>query len=584
MKLLRLPYPHGLSFDGPMAALVKRELRMTLRDGRNFFWVALVLGVMTLAGAAFFQFIAGSNMSDPNFGLRIGEAAFQAYTQLLFLSAMLLIPAVAATAVCIDRQKGELDALLLTHITPEKYLIAKALCILCRFGILTVATFPFVGLMFFFSGLEAARFLSLLFVLALSAASSAMAGLLCSSAFRRPVHALLATVALVFVIQFGVARCTFHIYDFIFPNPSGELIPPVPWVINFCRATVLPLRVFLESQFNLTPGIYIIAIAYHTLAIVLFAALARRFVVRPVTPTPRHDAHPIDIADLLNARRLSFPYYLLDPRRRRPLIGDRQNPIFVREAQAGFAESAPWRIRTTIAFGIGAVLMSTLYALYGDEGPRTTSPRYTPTMLQGLLLLSLMPIFVAPAMAKEFESKNISALRTTLLKPRQIALGKLHAAVVAMAPLGAGLLLGTLPLLVMDYPPLLKDLGTLSATFPYILSVVVLAAWGSRKTSTSLVLGYSAGLMALVGLPYLSTFVIEFLVPQYLTLPIDDVGASSFLSPVLARIHVHDTERVGLEVSGAREYLMWNQIIFASLTFPLLLIAYGRFRWQFCRS
>ena len=205
-------------------------------------------------------------------------------------------------------------------------------------------------------------------------------------------------------------------------------------------------------------------------------------------------------------------------------------------------------------------------------------------MLQGLLLLSLMPIFVAPAMAKEFESKNISALRTTLLNPHQIVLGKLHAAVVAMAPLGAGLLLGTLPLLVMDYPPLLKDLATLSTTFPYILSVVVLAAWGSRKTSTSLVLGYSAGLMALVGLPYLSTFVIEFLVPQYLTLPIDDVGASSFLSPVLARIHVHDTERVGLEVTGAREYLMWNQIIFASLTFPLLLIAYGRFRWQFCRS
>ena len=578
MKLLRLPYPHGLSLDSPMAALVKRELRMTLRDGRNFFWVALVLGVMTLAGAAFSQFIAGTSMSDPNFGLRIGEAAFQAYTQLLFLSAMLLIPAVAATAVCLDRQKGELDALLLTHITPEKYLIAKALRILSLFGILTVATLPFSALMFFYSGLETVRFLSLLYVLVLSAISSAMAGLLCSSAFRSQVHALLATVALVLMIQYGIGLCFFHTFQSIFGNPADF------WGLDFCNATALPLLMSVDGDYIFTPFVYTIATTYHVLAVALFFALARRFVVRPVTPTPRHDAHPIDNTDLLNARRRKFPYYLLDPRRRRPLIGDRQNPIFVREAQAGFAGSAPWRIRTTIAFGIGAVLMSTLYVLYGDDGPRTTSPRYTPTMLQGLLLLSLMPIFVAPAMAKEFESKNISALRTTLLKPREIALGKLHAAVTAMAPLGGGLLLGTLPLLVMDYPPLLKDLGTLSATFPYILSVVVLAAWGSRKTSTSLVLGYSAGLMALVGLPYLSTFVIEFLVPQYLNLPIDDVGASSFLSPVLARIHVHDTERVGLEVSGAREYLMWNQIIFASLTFPLLLIAYGRFRWQFCRS
>ena len=561
-----------------MVALVKRELRMTLRDGRNFFWVALVLGVMTLAGAAFSQFIAGTNMSDPNFGLRIGEAAFQAYTQLLFLSAMLLIPAVAATAVCLDRQKGELDALLLTHITPEKYLIAKALRILSLFGILTVATLPFSALMFFYSGLETVRFLSLLYVLALSAISSAMAGLFCSSVFLRAVHALLATAALLFMLQFGNGFCMFHALNSILGYPADSWHPIV------CEGMVIPTILAFWGGFTYSSGIYLSATVYHALATALFFALARRFVVRPVTPTPRHDAHPIDIADLLNARRLSFPYYLLDPRRRRPLIGDRQNPIFVREAQAGFAGSAPWRIRTTIAFGIGAVLMSTLYVLYGDDGPRTTSPRYTPTMLQGLLLLSLMPIFVAPAMAKEFESKNISALRTTLLKPREIALGKLHAAVTAMAPLGGGLLLGTLPLLVMDYPPLLKDLGTLSATFPYILSVVVLAAWGSRKTSTSLVLGYSAGLMALVGLPYLSTFVIEFLVPQYLNLPIDDVGASSFLSPVLARIHVHDTERVGLEVSGAREYLMWNQIIFASLTFPLLLIAYGRFRWQFCRS
>lgn len=578
MKLLRLPYPRDLSFDSPMAALVRRELRMTLRDGRNFFWVALVLGVMTLAGAAFSQFIAGTNMSDPNFGLRIGEAAFQAYTQLLFLSAMLLIPAVAATAVCLDRQKGELDALLLTHITPEKYLIAKALRILSLFGILTVATLPFSALMFFYSGLETVRFLSLLYVLVLSAISSAMAGLLCSSAFRSQVHALLATVALVLMIQYGIGLCFFLTFQSIFGNPADF------WGLDFCNATALPLLMSVDGDYTFTPVVYSIATTYHLLMFALFFALARRFVVRPVTPTPRHDAHPIDNTDLLNARRCKFPYYLLDPRRRRPLIGDRQNPIFVREAQAGFAGSAHWRIRTTIAFGIGAVLMSTWYVLYGDEGPRTTSPRYTPTMLQGLLLLSLMPIFVAPAIAKEFESKNISALRTTLLKPRQIALGKLHAAAVAMAPLGAGLLLGALPLLVMDYPPLLKDLATLSATFPYILSVVVLAAWGSRKTSTSLVLGYSAGLMALVGLPYLSTFVIEFLVPRYLTLPIDDVGASSFLSPVLARIHVHDTERVGLEVSGAREYLMWNQIIFASLTFPLLLIAYGRFRWQFCRS
>lgn len=175
-------------------------------------------------------------------------------------------------------------------------------------------------------------------------------------------------------------------------------------------------------------------------------------------------------------------------------------------------------------------------------------------------------------------------LRTTLLKPPEIALGKLRAALTSLAPLAAGLLLGTLPLFATGYPPVNADLVALAVAIPYTIAVVAAATWGARKTGTSLMLGYGAALSALVGLPYLSTFFIEFFVPTYFTLPIDDAGAASFLSPLLARVYVHNTERFGFEVAGARTYLARNQISFALLSIPLLLIAYGRFRWRYDRS
>jgi len=578
LRLPPLPYPHWPAFNSPMAALLQCELRMSLRDGRNFLRVAVLLGVMTIAGVAFALFISEANVDDPDFGRRFGSVAFEAYAQLLFFCAALLIPVAAATAICLDRQRGELDALLLTRITPGGYLAAKALRILCRFGILIVATFPFTGLMFFFSSLEVPSFLSVLFVLTLAAASSVMAGLFCSSVFRRTVHALLATAALLFMLHFGIGLCVFHALEPIFSDPADA------WYPILCDVMVLPIIIAVGGDLAFTPGIYLSALAYHALTFTLFAVLARRNILRPMSPTPRLDDHPIDNSEVLNARRRTFPYYLLDPRRRRPLIGDRQNPIYVRELQADLTGHVRLRVFIAMVFGVGAALMSVWYVLYGGEGPRGYLPRMTPTMIQGIFLISVIPIFVAPAMAREFESDSISTLRTTLLGPREIALGKLRAALTALTPLAAGLLLGTLPLFAAGYPPVAADLGALAAAIPYTIAIVAAATWTARKTITSLMWGYGAALGALVGIPYVSTFFIEYFVPTYFTLPIDDPGAASFLSPLLARIYIHDTARFGFEVAGARAYLAWNQIGFALLTLPLLLIAYGRFRWRYDRS
>lgn len=578
MKLLRLPYPHGVAFNSPMAALVLCELRMASRDGRNFLWVAVLLGVMTIAGVAFSLFISDANVDDPDFGRRFGSVAFQAYAQLLFFCAALLIPVAAATAICLDRQRGELDALMLTRITPGSYLAAKAFRILCRFGILIVTTFPFAGIMFFFSSLEIPSFLTVLFVLALAAISSVMAGLFCSSVFRHSLHALLATAALLFMLHFGNGFCTFHAFDSILSHPADT------WHPILCDVMVLPIFIAIRGEFTFSPVVYLSALAYHALFFALFAWLARRFVVRSMSPTPRLDDYTIDNTDVLNARRRTFLYYLLDPRRRRPLIGDRQNPIYVREVQADLTGRVRLRVLMALVFGVGASFMSIWYLLHGGEGPRNFIPRLTPTILQGIFLVGVIPIFVAPAMAREIESGSMCALRTTLLDPREIALGKLCAALVALAPLAVGLLLGTLPLLAAGYPPVAADLGALAATMPFTVALVAAAAWSARKTITSLMLGYGAALGALVGIPYVSTFIIEYFVPTYFTLPIDDAGAASFLSPLLARIYVHDTARFGFEVAGGRTYLACNQIGFALLTLPLLLIAYGRFRWRYDRS
>ena len=209
----------------------------------------------------------------------------------------------------------------------------------------------------------------------------------------------------------------------------------------------------------------------------------------------------------LEARRKRFPYYLIDPLRQRAPIGDRQNPILVRELRWGITPRATRAIRTfyvsTFFLGMAGLLLAWPVPLLPLNNFDDSIAVFAAIQI-GLVLL-LGPLLMAPGFAKEHERGNIDMLRTTLLAPYQILDGKLAAGLIELAPLLLAMgISGCLVFLLVAVSG--HSVGTIVACYPTLavalwvsLCAGLFASLMTRRTGVAIILSYGAMLLLLGG-------------------------------------------------------------------------------------
>ncbi len=145
-------------------------------------------------------------------------------------------------------------------------------------------------------------------------------------------------------------------------------------------------------------------------------------------------AKPVDDEALLATRRKRFPYYLIDPLKRKKQIEDGQNPVFLKEFRWGMLGRLSFLVRASYAaLLLNVLVVSTLLIA-------TASTRMYDSMSVLYLILTCLSCligagFLANTLTKEVEQHNLDMLRMTLLTPRQIILGKLSAGAITATPL-----------------------------------------------------------------------------------------------------------------------------------------------------
>ena len=450
----------------PDHPILRKELLTRLRSGRTF--VALGLWIVMSCAAMGFGWTRGSTATWPRARIKVMtqvrwasqparwqqssvrtpklvQAAFYftVFGQLLLAAAV--APAFAVGAFTVERKAGTHDLLLTTPISPLSMAVAKLLSCTCVMVLLVVSSLPALSMVLLFGGVDGTELLLSAGVVVVAVILFSAIGLFWSAWRRTTVQAALASYL---VIGF-IAGLTFA-PDTILRRPSKvfrrpttilrvfrkrECVEDTVWVSPF---SVALLVADARGQTRIVaPAVS--ALLAQTLAAIVLTALSSFGVRRTREPTRPRGEGLIADGEKLRERRTQFPYYLIDPLRRRSQIADGANPVFVRELRATLFRSGATWVRIFYASIIVHLTLVPCLLVYADLESR----RYLGNIaiVQCLILACLAPVATAGALAREREGGTLDMLRTTLLSGTRLIWGKVLASLACGALILAGALL-----------------------------------------------------------------------------------------------------------------------------------------------
>ncbi|MEX2016221.1 MAG: ABC transporter permease [Candidatus Hydrogenedentales bacterium] len=562
----------------PAWVLVKREFVSTLRGGRAFVLVLLVTIIAAL-------FVVSSWPVTDQVGNSL-EAAGWASRDLMYtfvigllIGSMIFVPAYAAGGIVSERERGTYDLLATSLLRPRSILLGKLGNALGFFLFLLVALAPIFCVSFFLVGIDVFEYARAIALVIATALACAALGLLCSVRYRRSFSAIIAAFVGMLALYAGPLILLLLVLSFLdffelnrvpaFGGPLEELAQIVspPFVLMSLFSGVLSTWDFALALF------YELAVAG------LCLSLAYRRLRKPLEPPAVEQRKPIDDEAELVRRRKSFPFYLIDPLRRKAAIEDNRNPMLVRELRWGLFNRGTVLIRVFYCAFVVYFFISVGGSFIGDV--REFAVLFV--MIQIVLTILVAPALIANSLTKEYELRNADMLRMTLLRPREIILGKWFAGALSLAPMLMAAVLTTVPLLytnIDEWETLIAGYGTLIVSALTCLSLGLFASLLTRRTAPALAITYVLGFIVFIGLALGFDWLMGSL---GLGGAFDWLGA--YLSPIL--VFYENSWDVGIGRFRTDE-VAWNYwligtVIWAGVNFLILAITvagYHRYRMR----
>ncbi len=480
--------------------VIVRETVQGLRRRRSVVWAALYLGALagTLAGIWPEQQVYSLAAQSSRSLVAILASA-------LLLATLLLAPAFSAVAIVGEKERRTYDLLFATLLRPHELAIGKTLSSLALLAIFTALSFPFFAAAFFLGAVSVAEAALIYGLVLATGAGAALLGLAISSVARDSHTALIRAYGA--LLGWLVA-----------PWAVGAIVAGMrpAWAVQalYIRAAS-PLAALLSVLLpaagapvgsGLTPPWLLFLRWTGFAAAALFLFLVAQFHRRPVEP--RRAERVIDDRRELNRRRFRFPFYLVDPQRRKRLLSDWANPIFAREMRARAMGGGVWLIRglyLCLAFSaLLVILLAGQVAGYSPDGLKAIALAFQ----IGLVAL-LGPALTASAITREVEAGLFDPLRMTRLGPFALLAGKFQVALLFVLLL----LVGAAPLWAVVYVMELNTIreiliagGVILATVLFAIQAGLFASVYARHTSAAAAFAYALvfAVVAATLAPYLA--------------------------------------------------------------------------------
>lgn len=529
-----------------MGAVVNRELVRLLRRPRA---LGLVGFVVVAAVTTVLSLYPDADMS-PAALREASQHIFAAVTGVLFVSAVLLLPPVAASSLVLEREQDTYALLWLTLLGPWGIVISKALNAVGYYLLMACAVLPVMCISAFLIGVDVPLVVFAFLTVIATAVSSASIGVVCSAVGQSTTGAIFASYAVIFLVLVGYMLPLYivrFVLSLLVPSTYEWLLLNVTDFLFFASpvsslGTIISDPASVAGKFSapITALVAQVAVAFGATAYaarILARPSEKRMYLNPIgvgregnqaRPLQRENAQqrsspyalrdvppPLPRAAVPQPRVVDIEYLYEAPLPLWPPVRDEVNPMFARELIQLRLDTRVTGPRAAILFLVGAVIFGTSFliavgTMSGGETLRLTQI-WVNLGLFGAVVLA--PVATSARWARERENETFDMLRMTTLTPREIVSGKALAAIRASYQFAVSLfvvsfpaafgLLGGLDSIVL----FVAGLPTVAVTLLECVAFCLLAGMGGERTPATMVAGIT-WLTLLHALPVLASLVI----------------------------------------------------------------------------
>ena len=306
--------------------IIRKEVRSALRTRKAVIVQAAFLAV---SAGLFWLLWPADGLQDIG-GQRAREIfSILAIGQLVMVT--LSAPAFTASALTLEREQNTLECLYTTALRPGEIAVGKMVGSLAFLLLLVVTGLPALALPMVLGGIGAAEVLVVVGILVLSAVYLGMIGLLISTFMHRSYRAIIVTYAVVAAVCFLAALPAWPVSRNLITRagPTGQKVMHL--IASLSPLEAMISRVWPGSDYAVgAKGMWPFWVVFLPLALAAIAAIAGVCLVRlhsVSAPLARGTGKEV-IERGLSARNLMF---LVDPRKRKRMIGWWQNPVLMKE-------------------------------------------------------------------------------------------------------------------------------------------------------------------------------------------------------------------------------------------------------------
>ena len=406
--------------------ILRRELKFALRAPVTLGLAAMYLGVLALL-----LWWMWPQEGIFSMAARSSRSLLLVFSVAQLLLAMLYAPAFAATAITSEKERNTYDLLFATLLRPGEIAVGKLLSSILALLIFVALSVPLFAACFFLGAVSVREAAVIYLITAASSVLFGLLGLAVSSVVRSSHMALVSTYLLLLLVNAG-------------PWVPYLLLQQKPWAAEFIYQVraVSPLAAMASV---VIPAFQPVGAWQGYLgfcavgSVVLLSFVVGRVYWAGQSNTRRH-GRAIDDAGELMKRKLRFPFYLIDPMRRKGNIPDWLNPMFAKELRSQAFGGGVWIFRSAYAcFGLSMLLM--VGAVGNLVGPTPNLIRSVALVFQLGLIVLIVPSLTAGAITQERERGSMELLRLSRLGAFSFLVGKVAVALLFVA----FLILGALP-------------------------------------------------------------------------------------------------------------------------------------------
>ena len=400
--------------------ILKREFQGAARSLKT-----MLLGALSIFALSFIIYVLW-----PRSGVFSDANSNELFT--IFLGAeltfmLLLTAGFTASSITVERERGTFAMLQTSLLTPGEIMVGKLCGSLGISYMLFIMTIPVASISALSGGISGTTLLKALAIVAVSTLVYGLLGLAISSICRKTYVSILVTYICVALL----AGATWLPYALFKSDLLRPYLLRLRAVSPYEALFALQFGERYEAELNgaSASSVFLIFIISMAVLALIFFCIFAKFIFAPPHLSSKSTVERYDDKKTMLKRKLGWPFYLIDPLKRKKPIGNFRNPVFVAELRSKIFGNPRFIARALSAcICISLGLLVAILRQVGDT--ELDKIRAVAIIFQLGLVALLAPTVSSGSITDERMSDTLLQLRLSPLTPLKVVLGKMKAALV----------------------------------------------------------------------------------------------------------------------------------------------------------